>query len=96
MTDAGGSDLKKAAADERERLLGEIAGALNIPVMAFRSRVSWADGATGPSASECAALLAAFSRIADPERRSACLALVEGFGESSDCGVAVRPRTSDP
>ena len=80
MTDVGGH-VQSTAADERERLLGQIADALNIPVVAFRSRVSWADGATGPSASECAALLAAFSRIADPDRRRACLALVEGFGE---------------
>jgi hypothetical protein len=80
MTDVGGPE-SNTAADERERLLGQIADALNIPVVAFRSRVSWADGASGPSASECAALLAAFSRIADPDRRKACLALVEQFGD---------------
>ena len=80
MTDAGGRD-PNTAADERERLLGQIADALNVPVVAFRSRVSWADGVVGPSASECAALLAAFTRIADPERRRACLALVERYSE---------------
>ena len=81
MPDVGGSDLDATAADERERLLRQIAGALNIPVTAFRHRMAWVPGSSGPNASECAALLAAFARIDDRERRRACLAMVERFGD---------------
>ncbi len=96
MIDAEGSHPNTAAADERERLLKQIADALNIPVAAFGRRVSRASDASGPDASECAALLSAFSRIADPARRSACLAMVERCGEPEDPGLPpVRPRTRE-
>ncbi|MGH1572723.1 hypothetical protein ACRAWG_21185 [Methylobacterium sp. P31] len=81
MTDAGGFDLNDAAsrAEERERLLGQIAEALAVPVSTFRRRHSPARG-SGPTASECAALLAAFARIDDPNIRKECLVMVERYG----------------
>ncbi|SDM42468.1 hypothetical protein SAMN05216360_10254 [Methylobacterium phyllostachyos] len=70
-----------SSAEERARLLTQIAEALKIPVSTFRSRGSVKAASGGPTAPECAALLAAFARIDDPERRRECLALVERFGE---------------
>jgi hypothetical protein len=96
MIDAEGPDLDTAAADERERLLNQIANALNIPVAAFGRRAAWAPEVGGPDASECAALLAAFSRITDPARRSACLAMVKRYSKPEDPGFStVRPRTRE-
>lgn len=68
-----------SSADERARLLGQIAETLKIPVSTFRSRESVNAAPCGPTASECAALLAAFARIDDPDRRRECLTLVEKF-----------------
>lgn len=68
-----------SSADERVRLLGQIADALKIPVSTFRCREAENAPHRGPAASECAALLAAFARIEDPDRRRECLALVESF-----------------
>lgn len=84
MTDAGGFDPKDAAsrADERERLLGQIAGALNIPIETFRGKGPSVALRRGPNALECAALLAAFARIEDPELRKACLAMVERYSDA--------------
>jgi len=84
MTDAGGFDPKDSAsrADERERLLGQIADALNIPVTTFRGKGSLVALGRGPNASECAALLAAFARIGDPDVRKECLALVERYSDA--------------
>lgn len=70
-----------SSAEERARLLAQIAGALKIPVSTFRSRGNARATPCGPTASECAALLAAFARIDDPARRRECLALVENFAE---------------
>jgi len=83
MTDAAGFDPMTAtsSADERVRLLGQIAEALKIPVSTFQGRGTANAGPRGPAASECAALLAAFSRIEDPDQRRECLAIVERFGE---------------
>lgn len=82
MTDVGGIDpgSDTASADERVRLLGQIAEALKIPVSTFHARGGTPAIPHGPAASECAALLAAFARIEDPSRRRECLALVERFG----------------
>jgi len=83
MTDAEGFDPGSAtsSAAERTRLLTQIAEALKIPVSTFRSGGGMKAAPCGPTASECAALLAAFARIDDPDRRRECLALVERFGE---------------
>ncbi len=83
MTDAGGFDPKSgtSSADERVRLLGQIAEALKIPVSTFHGRGGTNALCNGPSATECAALLAAFARIDDPDRRKECLAIVERFGK---------------
>ncbi|MCJ2022266.1 MULTISPECIES: hypothetical protein [unclassified Methylobacterium] len=83
MTDAAGFDPMTAtsSADERVRLLGQIAEALKIPVSTFQGRGTANAGPRGPAASECAALLAAFSRIEDPDQRRECLAIVERFSE---------------
>jgi hypothetical protein len=82
MTDAGVFDpgTDTSSADERVRLLGQIAEALQIPVSTFHGRGDAKAMPRGPAASECAALLAAFARIDDPDRRKECLALVERFG----------------
>jgi hypothetical protein len=84
MTDAGGLDRDAAvkSAHERDLLLRQIADALNIPVSTFHRRSSAALGRCGPSAAECAALLAAFSRIEDPCLRMECLALVQRYGDA--------------
>lgn len=81
MTDAGAFDLDGTAksAHEREVLLRQIAHALNVPVSIFRGPPG-SPAAGGPSAAECAALLTAFSRIADPDLRKECLALAERLG----------------
>lgn len=68
-----------SSVDERARLLGKIADALKIPVSTFRGREAENATRRGPAASECAALLAAFARIEDPDRRRECLAWVETF-----------------
>ncbi|MHB2206939.1 hypothetical protein [Methylobacterium sp. CM6257] len=83
MTDAGGLDVTDAGSrvEERERLLGQIAEALAVPVSTFRRGRSAAQ-VCGPTASECAALLAAFSRIDDPNVRKECLAMVERYGNA--------------
>lgn len=83
MTDAGGADPGSAMspADERARLLGQIAEALKIPVATFHGRGSANAVPRGPAAAECAALLAAFAQIDDPDRRRECLALVERFAQ---------------
>ncbi|MCJ2133492.1 hypothetical protein MKK69_05330 [Methylobacterium sp. J-026] len=83
MTEAGGCDQMGAASstDERARLLAQIAEALQIPVSTFRLRNAGDALRNGPAATECAALLAAFSRIDDPDRRAKCLLMVEGFSE---------------
>ncbi|MCJ2070751.1 hypothetical protein MKK75_18470 [Methylobacterium sp. J-030] len=81
MTDAGGLHPRSAAspADERARLLEQIAEALKIPVSTFHGRAGAHAPPRGPAASECTALLAAFARIDDPDRRRECLAIVERF-----------------
>ncbi len=81
MTEAGGFDQMGAASstDERARLLAQIAEALKIPVSTFRLRSAGDAPCNGPAAAECAALLAAFARIDDPERRARCLSMVENF-----------------
>ncbi|MCJ2088189.1 hypothetical protein MKK88_19700 [Methylobacterium sp. E-005] len=83
MTDAGAVDFKGAnsPADERARLLGQIADALSIPVSTFHGRDGAGATPGGPAASECAALLAAFARIEDPAHRKECLAIVERFAK---------------
>jgi len=78
MTDAGGFVALDAAPrlGEQERLLRQLADMLNLPVSVFRRRC--ADPTIeGPTAAECAAILAAFSRIRDPDARRQCLAMVE-------------------
>jgi hypothetical protein len=82
MTDAGGfiPDDASARAVERQDLLRQIADAVNLPVSSFRHRSASRRSPHAPTASECAALLAAFARIEDPERRKACLAMVERYG----------------
>ncbi|WP_457105753.1 hypothetical protein [Methylobacterium sp. P5_C11] len=83
MTDAGGFDLdsKAKTARERESLLRQIAEALEIPISTFR-RPAASLSPNGPSASECAALLSAFSRIEDPELRKACVVLAERYSRA--------------
>jgi hypothetical protein len=83
MTDAGGFDPKDVAsrASERARLLGQIAEALNIPATTFRGKGPSVALGRGPNATECAALLAAFARIEDPDLRKECLAAVERYSD---------------
>ncbi|SFM69762.1 hypothetical protein [Methylobacterium pseudosasicola] len=77
MTDAGGFVALNAAPrlSEQERLLRQLADMLNLPISVFRRRTD--PTAEGPTARECAAILAAFSRIRDPDARRRCLAKVE-------------------
>lgn len=78
MTDAGGFHpiITSTRRDEREQLLGQIAETLNLPVSVFRHRRP-APEIDGPTATECATMLAAFSRIRDPDARRKCLAMIE-------------------
>ncbi|MCJ2143601.1 hypothetical protein [Methylobacterium sp. E-066] len=78
MTDAGGFVALDAAPrlSEQERLLRQLADMLNLPISVFRRR-RVDPPAEGPTARECAVILAAFSRIRDPEARRRCLAMVE-------------------
>ena len=62
---------------ERARLLRQIADALNLPLSAFSRRLDPVPDDAGPSTAECAALLAAFSRIRDPLTRRRCLDFLE-------------------
>ncbi|MCJ2011098.1 hypothetical protein [Methylobacterium sp. J-076] len=82
MTDAGGflpgQDTSGAA--ERTRLLRQIATALDLPVSAF-TRAPPAPEVEGPSSAECAAMLAAFSKIRDPQMRAFCVQVLETFAE---------------
>ncbi|AYO82751.1 hypothetical protein EBB05_11085 [Methylobacterium brachiatum] len=68
--------------DEEERLLGRIAGMLNLPVAVFRRGHAASSPDKGPTASECAMMLAAFTRIRDPDARRDCLAMVEGRADA--------------
>ena len=79
MTDAGGFDPHDTASrlDERERLLRQIAQTLDLPLAVFRRRRRSSPMAEGPTAAECATMLAAFSRIRDPDLRLQCLAMLE-------------------
>lgn len=81
MTDAGGfpppNGLSGAA--ERERLLRQIATALDLPVAAFAGSGSGSSQQDAPSSAECSAVLAAFSRISDPQARTFCLTMLETF-----------------
>ncbi|MCJ2055439.1 hypothetical protein MKL09_02605 [Methylobacterium sp. J-048] len=78
MTDAGGFVALDAASrlSEQEQLLRQLAEMLHLPVSVFRRRRP-DPTADGPTAGECAAILAAFSRIRDPDARRRCLAMVE-------------------
>lgn len=79
MTDAGGFKSAETCPrlTEQERLLRQIADLLNLPVAHFRRERAALSTADGPTATECEALLAAFSRIRDPEQRRQCLAMIE-------------------
>lgn len=83
MTDAGGflPDHDATGSGERARLLRQIADALNLPLSAFSRRLDPAPDDAGPSTAECAAVLAAFSRIRDPRLRSRCLSLLESCAD---------------
>lgn len=79
MIDAGGflpSD-DATASGERARLLRRTAEALNLPLSAFSRSLAPNPSAEGPSTAECAAILAAFSRIRDPDLRSHCVQMLE-------------------
>lgn len=83
MTDAGGflpSD-DVTGSRERARLLCQIAEALNLPLAAFSPALAPTPSAAGPSTAECAAILAAFSRIRDPDTRRHCLQMLERCAE---------------
>lgn len=79
MTDAGGflPGDDATGSGERARLLGRIAEALKLPLSAFLPSPGQTRSAEGPSADECAAMLAAFSRIRDPDLRRHCLRMLE-------------------
>lgn len=84
MTDAGGfPPMRDKATSERARLLRQIATALDIPVSAFTRAPSACPGEE-PSSSECAAMLAAFSRIRDPKLREYCLRMMESFARREE------------
>jgi hypothetical protein len=82
MTDAGGflptQDTKSTT--DRARLLRQIATALDIPVSTF-TRAPSAEPGQEPSSSECAAMIAAFTRIRDPKMRDFCLRMLESFAK---------------
>lgn len=79
MTDAGSFLAKQnRTTAERARLLRQIAAALDIPVTAFTGASSDCPGEE-PSSTECAAMLAAFTRIRDPKLREFCLRMLESF-----------------
>lgn len=81
MTDAGGFPATQdTAASERVRLLRQIATALDIPLSAF-TRAPSAEPGQEPSSSECAAMIAAFTRIRDPKMRDFCLRMLESFAK---------------
>ena len=84
MTDAGGflPTPDDPDAGERGRMLRQIADALNLPVSAFSQGLAPVPSAKGPSAAECAAMLAAFSRIRDPQMRRHCLEMLEHCAEA--------------
>jgi hypothetical protein len=78
MTDTGRlfADQSGTHPTERQHVLSRIAAALELPVAAFSERAP--SGEPGPpSSTECAALLAAFSRIEDAGQRAAILKLME-------------------
>ncbi len=79
MTDAGDSLPRDdgTGSGERSSILRQIAEALNLPRSAFSPRLDPRPCAEGPSATECEAVLAAFSRIRDPDMRRHCLRLLE-------------------
>lgn len=79
MTDAGGFLPRDGAtgSGERARLLRRIADSLNLPLSAFSPSLAPSLSAEGPSTAECAAILAAFSRIRDPDARRHCLRMLE-------------------
>lgn len=79
MTDAGGvPPTQDQTTSERARLLRQIAAVLDIPVTTFTRAPSSCPGEEPPS-TECAAMLAAFSRIRDPQVRAFCLRMLESF-----------------
>ncbi len=55
---------------------------LNLPVAVFRRGHATSSPDKGPTASECATMLAAFTRIRDPDARRECLAMVEGHADA--------------
>ncbi|MEA1832898.1 hypothetical protein U8607_12485 [Methylobacterium durans] len=83
MTEVGASSLLRAVptVSERARILLRIAETLEVP-LADLSRTEGAMGSAEASEAECAALLAAFRRIPDPDLRRRCLSLVSAFGEA--------------
>ena len=84
MTDAGGfPPMQDSASSERARLLRQIATALDIPVSTFTRPPSACPGEE-PSSSECAAMLAAFSRIRDPKLRDFSLRMLESFARRGE------------
>lgn len=67
---------------EEERLIRQIAGMLDLPVTVFGRGYSGSSPDKGPTASECAAIVAAFARIRDPDARRACLAMVDSRADA--------------
>lgn len=81
MTDTGGlPSHRDRTATERARLLRQIAAALDVPVTAFIRAPSDCPGEE-PSSAECAAMLAAFTRIRDPKLREFALRMLESFAK---------------
>lgn len=81
MTDAGVFPITTdRAANERARLLRQIADVLNLPITAF-TRPPVADGCEDATSDECVAVINAFSRIQDPKMREFCLKMLESFAE---------------
>jgi hypothetical protein len=81
MTDAGRvfTQGNSSGSGNRAQLLRQIAVALDMPVSAFAEDLPAGDD--GPSPEECAALMAAFSRIRDPRLRAFCRELMEGCAD---------------
>ncbi len=81
MTDAAVFPIKAdRAANERARLLRQIADVLDLPITAFTHPPA-TDGAEEATSDECTAVIRAFSRIRDPKMREFCLKMLESFAE---------------
>ncbi|KAB1071756.1 hypothetical protein [Methylobacterium planeticum] len=82
MADAGNALPTEAVPPQADRLhlLHRIAEALDMPLADLYGHALRA-GHTPPTEVECAAVLAAFLRIGDPNARRRCLSLLQALAE---------------